>query len=49
MELLLRTLLDLAENEQIAIGDAVDPYFAQFLHALVQEKEAQAGHNQPRS
>ena len=49
MALLLDTMLDMQENmEDISISDAVDPYFAQFLHALVREKEAPTPrHHQP--
>ena len=47
MALLLDMTLEMVDNPDIPIKDAVDPFFAQFLHALVQEKETQARHNQP--
>jgi len=49
MALLLDMMLDIQENmEDIFINNAVDSYFTQFLHALVQEKEALTPrHHQP--
>jgi len=43
---LLSQEMEFVHTHNISISDVIDPYFAQFLHALVWE-EAQAGHKQP--